>query len=254
MTDLEERLRKTLARQADTVTTTSERLDPRIDGVDSIEAHGRPRWLYGAVAASLVVLAIGLATATTQRTDGTLGGVDTGSTPKSLAPTLPVTSLETPAATEPPVEAAVPSTTATPSTVTTSQGAVESSGVTVSAPTAAGVTQDEIAAGEVRLWVSNQSFDEDPAAITIRIDGQVVVNGPFAVGSQHNWMSFDIQGLSSGVHELVAESDSGTRTNGSFTLPDGESRWLVADYWYDTNGPENHYFILSESDEPVYFR
>lgn len=67
-------------------------------------------------------------------------------------------------------------------------------------------------------------------------------------------MSFDTAGLSTGLHELVAVSGTGARTDGSFTLPDSESRWLVADYWYDDGEPDNRYFTLSESDEPVYFR
>ena len=146
------------------------------------------------------------------------------------------------------------STTAvTTSTVATSQELDGSSGVTVSEPTGVGAAQDEVAVGEVRLWVSNQSFDDDPVSITIRIDGEVVVDDSFAVGSQHNSVSFDIAGLSSGLHEMVAESDTGARTDGSFTLPDGDSRWLVADYWYDAGEPADRYFTRSESDEPVYF-
>ncbi len=144
-------------------------------------------------------------------------------------------------------------TAVTTPTVATSQGPDGTSGAAVSEPTGVGAAQDEVAVGEVRLWVSNQSFDDDPVSVTIRVDGEVVVDDSFAVGGQHNWVSFDIAGLSSGPHELVAESDSGARTDGSFTLPDGESRWLVADYWYDAGEPDNRYFTLSESDEPVYF-
>lgn len=150
-------------------------------------------------------------------------------------------------------ESTAPDTAAVTSTVASSQLPDETSGLTVSRATAVGATQDEVTPGEVRLWVSNQSFDEDPVSITIRIDGEVVVNDSFSVGSQHNWMSFDIAGLSAGLHELVAASETGAQTNGSFTLPEGESRWLVADYWFDASEQDSRYFTLSESDEPVYF-
>ncbi len=139
------------------------------------------------------------------------------------------------------------------STVTTAPRPDGTSGLTVSAPIDVSSAQDEVGVGEVRLWVSNQSFEDDPVFITIRIDGEPVVNDSFAVEGQHNWMSFDIAGLSSGSHEVVAVSDTGAQTGGSFTLPEGESRWLVVDYWYDAGEPDNRYFTLSESDVPVGF-
>ncbi len=156
-----------------------------------------------------------------------------------------------PPATEPPVTPE--SAAAEVSTVTTSPRPDGTSGLTVSAPIGVSSAQDEVGVGEVRLWVSNQSFEDDPVFITIRIDGELVVNDAFAVEGQHNWMSFDIAGLSSGSHELVAVSDTGAQTDGSFTLPDGESRWLVTDYWYDVGEPDDRYFTLSESDVPVGF-
>ena len=144
----------------------------------------------------------------------------------------------------------------TPTTTThVSPGSTEPSSdeLTVSRASSLGEPQTELEAEVVRLWVSNQSFEDDPVAITIRIDGNLVVDDSFAVEGQHNWIAFDIEGLPPGEHALAAESDTGARTEGTFTLPTGESRWLVADYWYYPDDSEGRFFTLSESDEPVAF-
>lgn len=113
--------------------------------------------------------------------------------------------------------------------------------------------QDALAANEVRLWVSKQSFEDDPVEITIRVDGEVIVDKSFFVRGQHNWMSVDIAGLDPGDHNLVATSDTGALTEETFTLPEGESRWLIVDYWLYADEELGRYFTFSESDVPVGF-
>ncbi len=127
------------------------------------------------------------------------------------------------------------------------------SGLAVSPAAGVGEPQEELATGQVRLWVSNQSFEDDPVAITIQVDGETIVADSFFVEGQHNWFAFDVAGLQPGVHSIVAESDTGARIEGSFTLPDGESRWLVADYWHYPEESEGPHFTFSESDRPVGF-
>ncbi len=116
-----------------------------------------------------------------------------------------------------------------------------------------GDPQAEPEAGQVKLWVSNQSFEDDPVAITVEIDGVQVVDGSFEVGGQHNWFSFMIDGLEPGEHTLIATSDTGATFAATFTLPPGEPLWMVVDYWYYPDDAEGRLFTFDESDEPIYF-
>ena len=116
-----------------------------------------------------------------------------------------------------------------------------------------GEPQVEPEVGEVKLWVSNQSFEDDPVAITIRLDGIPVVGETFFVESQHNWQSFMIRGLAPGDHTVTAESDTGASRTWTFTLPADQARWLVVDYWYYPDDAEGRHFTFLESDEPVAF-
>lgn len=108
--------------------------------------------------------------------------------------------------------------------------------------------------GVVRLWVSNQSFDDDPVRITIEVDGQLVVDDAFEVGGQHNWFAHDIAGLEPGQHEIVATSDTGAVIEATFSLPADEPRWVVIDYWYYPGEPAGRHFTARESAEPIVFR
>jgi hypothetical protein len=128
-----------------------------------------------------------------------------------------------------------------------------SGGISVSEGSSLGSTQIEPAPGQVKLWVGNQSFEDDPVAITVEIDGQVVVDELFAVEGQHNWFSFMIEGLEPGEHTITASSDTGVEFAGTFTLPADEPRWTVLDYWYYPGDAEGRHFTFRESDEPVYF-
>ena len=116
-----------------------------------------------------------------------------------------------------------------------------------------GDPQAEPEAGQVKLWVSNQSFEDDPVAITVEIDGVQVVDDSFEVGGQHNWFSFMIDGLEPGEHTLSATSDTGATFEATFTLPPDEPLWMVVDYWYYPDDAEGRHFTFRESDEPIYF-
>lgn len=101
------------------------------------------------------------------------------------------------------------------------------------------------------LYVSNQSFEDPTVAITISIDDVVVVDENFDVEGQHNWISFEPD-IPPGEHVLHAVSDTGAEFTSDFTIPEGEPRWAVIDYWfYPDEGPRN--FTFSISDEPIAF-
>lgn len=65
------------------------------------------------------------------------------------------------------------------------------------------------AVGEVLLWVSNQSFQDDTVSVTITVDGRQAVADEFEVEDQHNWVGFYLGALAPGEHHLAARSDTG---------------------------------------------
>ena len=70
------------------------------------------------------------------------------------------------------------------------------------------------------LLVSNQSFDDPAASLSVDIDGRTVVAQRFDVEAQHTWIEFPLA-VGPGRHTLVAESDAGHRFRQTFTLPAG---------------------------------
>ncbi len=113
--------------------------------------------------------------------------------------------------------------------------------------------RNDPAPGEVLLWVSNQSFEDDTVSVTITVDGQPAVADEFEVESQHNWIGFYLRGLAPGEHQVSARSDTGVGFDGSFTLPADEPRWLVLDYWFDRDDPGGRRFTFEEFDHAVMF-
>lgn len=101
------------------------------------------------------------------------------------------------------------------------------------------------------LYVSNQSFDDDPVRITISISGEVVVDDDFAVEGQHNWIEFTPD-IEPGLHTLTATSDTGAEFTVDLELPAGEPRWAVIDYWFYPD-QEPRRFTFNISGEPIGF-
>lgn len=85
------------------------------------------------------------------------------------------------------------------------------------------------------LRASNQSFDDEKVRLTIAVDGVTVVDGDFHVEDQHN--SFPLS-LSSGGHEVTAESDSGAALRESFQVPGDKPRYAVIDYWTEDDSTD----------------
>lgn len=117
-----------------------------------------------------------------------------------------------------------------------------------------GQLQTEPDPGEVKLWLSNQSVTDDPVAVSIVIDGEPAFDADLEVKGQHNWIPWEIGGLNPGAHTITARSDTGAEFTGTFTLPAGEARWVVLDYWYSPGDAEGRRFILDEFDHAVAFQ
>lgn len=86
------------------------------------------------------------------------------------------------------------------------------------------------AEADLVLHVSNQSFNDEEVRLTVTIDAVTVVDGDFHVEGQHNWVTFPLA-LSSGGHEITAESDSGAALRESFQVRRGKTRYAVIDHW-----------------------
>ncbi len=126
-------------------------------------------------------------------------------------------------------------------------------GVTVERGRPLGELQTDPGPAEVKLWVSNQSFADDPIHLTVSIGDLTVVDERFEVLGQHNWIAFDIRGLQPGVHAITAQSDTGAKLTAEFTVLADEPRWLLIDYWYYPEDLEARHFTFAEFDEPIGF-
>ena len=109
------------------------------------------------------------------------------------------------------------------------------------------------------LYVSNQSSDDPTVGITIKIDGEVVVDDDFDVQGEgtgppvdpgHNWTSFDPT-LAPGDHTLHAVSSTGAEFTTEFSIREGEPRWAAVSYWGPAEDPQEFTFHIS--DEPFAF-
>ncbi len=94
----------------------------------------------------------------------------------------------------------------------------------------AGVKVVEPRNATLHLWVSNQSFTDDPVVVTVSIDGVQLIDQPFDVEGQHNWVLFPIE-VAPGRHLVTVESGTGAQLERQFTLPDDGRRYAVIDYW-----------------------
>lgn len=148
-------------------------------------------------------------------------------------------SVEEPGASPLPVTSAVPQ-------ITTSSG--EGSPRLVADPDDA----------DLVLYVSNQSFEDDPVGVVVEVDGERLVDQDFAVEGQHTWVEFGLD-LEAGEHTVVATSDTGARAEHTLVLPEGERRWAVLAYWYYSDDPSTGHagtprsFTFTVSEEPVAF-
>lgn len=101
------------------------------------------------------------------------------------------------------------------------------------------------------LYLSNQSFEDDPVLLTLSIDSVALIDGRFYVESQHNWLAALIE-LPPGEHTITASSDSGATLTETFEISPQQRLWAVLDYWYDGTSRSRKltWFV---SDEPVGF-
>lgn len=96
------------------------------------------------------------------------------------------------------------------------------------------------------LYVSNQSFDQPVAQITVWIDGAAVYDEDQPVDGQHRWDTTDLA-LAPGIHHLRAwEAEERVSSSAEFRIPD-ESHVLVQ-YW--TDPPR---FTIDVSQDPFAF-
>lgn len=101
------------------------------------------------------------------------------------------------------------------------------------------------------LYVSNQSFADDPVNIRVELAGRVVVDGSFRVESQHTWIEHELA-VPVGTHQVRVSSDTGVESTYELVVPRGQTRWAVVEYWYYPQDTPRS-FTFRVSDEPVGF-
>lgn len=90
--------------------------------------------------------------------------------------------------------------------------------------------------GNFHLYISNQSFAEDPIDIRVWIDGELTVQQYFFVGSQHNWQHYRLWLKPNSTHTIRVVSQRGkAELEQHFEMTD--ERFAVVDYWYDPDEP-----------------
>ena len=113
-----------------------------------------------------------------------------------------------------------------------------------------GELQRDVPDGAAHLFVSNQSFDDDPVGLTISIDDAQVIVGDFHVEGQHTWIGFLLTGLEPGPHVLHAVSDTGVEEGFEFEVVADAPRHLVLNYWFYPDDEADRHFEFSASDQP----
>lgn len=103
---------------------------------------------------------------------------------------------------------------------------------------------------DLHLWVSNQSFIDDPMTLTVSIDGVVLVDQPFKVEGQHNWILFPIR-LDAGPHEVRAVSQNGEVMEARFRVPADAPRYANINYWHYPGDPRLIDWRIEP--RPIYF-
>lgn len=105
------------------------------------------------------------------------------------------------------------------------------------------------------LYVTNQSFAMSPVDIRVAIDGDVVVDQSFDVGSQHTFVRFPLE-VDAGEHEIVASARGGEVTaRETFTID--RKLWGVVEFWYyppDASVPTPPSVNIRFSEEPFQFQ
>lgn len=95
------------------------------------------------------------------------------------------------------------------------------------------------------LHITNQSTDDQEVRLTIRVDDVTVVDGDFATVDQHNFVTFPLA-MSSGLHVIDAESDSGGTLRESFEIGDDQKSYALLERWTGPGQPELTWQIQTE--------
>ncbi|MET8121758.1 hypothetical protein [Micromonospora sp. NPDC005189] len=98
----------------------------------------------------------------------------------------------------------------------------------------------------LHLWVSNQSFRDDPVVLTVSIDGTEVIDQHFAVEGQHNFVLFPVK-VPPGRHVVRVVSGTGVDIQESFVMPEAGRQYAAIDYVnaVDDHGRDVGWFIQS---------
>jgi hypothetical protein len=89
--------------------------------------------------------------------------------------------------------------------------------------------------GEVKLYISNQSFVDPQVDITVHFDGDGLFSHTLDVGNQPMWIETRIK-APAGLHEIVAISDTGAEIRATVEFEEGKPKYVVLNYWGANEG------------------
>lgn len=85
----------------------------------------------------------------------------------------------------------------------------------------------------VRLMVSNQSFEVDPVDIEITLDDSKIIDEKFKTGTGHSYKYFWVK-LAEGKHKIsIATENGGAVLKKEFEVT-RKQRWISIAYWYSS--------------------
>ncbi|MDG4841187.1 hypothetical protein O7631_32110 [Micromonospora sp. WMMD967] len=113
-------------------------------------------------------------------------------------------------------------------------------------PDASAVGLVETDQANLHLWVSNQSFTDDPVALTVSIDGTKILDRFFAVEHQHNWVLFPVR-VAPGHHVVRVVAGTGVEKQASFAMPETGRQYAAVDYGNAMDERQRHVNWLLQS-------
>lgn len=104
--------------------------------------------------------------------------------------------------------------------------------------------------GDLVLYVSNQSFDDERVHVTVTLDGEVVVDDEFDVEGQHTWVRFPLAVPAGVPLELAATTDSGATLETTVSAREDGTRAVIISHWTEGGSPT---LEATVTREPVAF-
>jgi hypothetical protein len=115
-----------------------------------------------------------------------------------------------------------------------------------------GLLVAEAPAGNVTLYLSNQSFQRSPVDFKVELDWTRIIEVALDVCQQHEFVGYRFD-WASGDHVLRVSSKHGLATDLTFVTIGDDPIWGFVSYWFDADDDAGK-FQFHFQNEPIYFQ